>query len=108
MDQQHLDELVAADAQGERAVMSLWPGDQFYFKGRFWEIAQMQWHQDRARIFITTSEPEAESYMLVGLDGREIVHQPRKSFLLHGLVTVPAILSEEHFVSEHPEMQEAW
>lgn len=97
-----LEELAAADAQGERAVSTLWPGDEFYWKKRFWKIERMQWHDDRKRVYVITTEPEGEPYELVNLKGETISYQPLITFLLHGLVLFPAMLSDEHAREEQP------
>lgn len=88
--------------------MSLWPGDQFYFRHEFWEVQRLQWHNDSRRLYVTTTVPEGEPYDLVGLDGETFTYQPHKTFLLYGALMFPAMLSDEHVQAETPELQEAW
>lgn len=92
-----LDELIAADAQGERAVRSLWPGDSFYYKGEYHLIHSMQLDLDKQFIFLRC-DPEGEPYLVAGK-----LHQPRKLFRFHGWLLFPSILSDEHFKEENPE-----
>lgn len=101
MDNQLLDRLTDADAQGERAVASLWPGDQFYFRKQFWTIHQMQWHPDKERLYVRTTTPEGEAYPLINQQGEQWgVHQPLVTFLLYGMLLFPAMLTDEHFEAE--------
>lgn len=102
------EELVAADAQGERALMTLWPGDQFYFRKKWHTIHSMQWHSDRQRIIVKCEEPTGPARTMKGLHGKEISYQPRRTFLLFGIDTFLSMLSDEHFVSENPAQQEVW
>lgn len=104
-----LEELQAADEQGERAISSLWPGDRFYYKKRFWEVLRLQWHNDRQRLYVTTTQPEGDPYPLPMLHGEGVqMFQPLKTFLLYGLSLFPSMLTDEHFSEEHPETQPGW
>lgn len=112
-----LDELIAADAQGERIVASLWPGDQFYHKGEFRTIHSMQLDYERM-IIVTTTEEVGEPYPVpthrlvdgerIPWEGEQKLHQPRRTFALGAEIMVPAILLEEHFREEHPDEEQVW
>jgi hypothetical protein len=89
-------ELADAEAQGERTVASLWPGDQFYFRGHFWTANTLQWHTDRQSIFVRASRLDDDEGTV------------NKTFLFGGLLVFPALLTDEHFRAENPHLQEGW
>jgi hypothetical protein len=86
-----LNDLYAAEAQGERALHTLRPGDGFIFRGHHM-IARMQWNEGRRDIFVTTT-PE---------DG----YPKGRTFLLNGLLMFPAFLSDEHFAAEQAKLKD--
>jgi hypothetical protein len=107
-----LEEWVEADAQGMRAIRSLWPGDSFYYRGSFHEIYSMQQDLDPQFIWLRC-EPEGEPYLVpthrlvdgerLPYEGEQRLHQPRKLFRFWGYNVLPAILSDEHFRQENPD-----
>lgn len=80
-----LAELRAAEAQGERTIMSLLPGDSFVFRG-YHTIKQMQWDSSRESVFVTTHPEEG--------------YPKGRTFLLGGLLMFPSFLSDAHFEAE--------
>lgn len=108
MDSQLLEQLQAADAQGERAVMSLWAGDQIYLFGDFHTIERLQWDTDRSSIWVTTDEPQGEPYEL-SFEGREpYMYQPKVMYRLPGTLLLPTLLSDEHAAAESGSDNEVW
>jgi hypothetical protein len=117
-----LAEMQAAHEQGERVISSLWPGDSFYFRGDFHLIKSMQLGDDQRSIIVRTGTPVGEPYLipthrLVGppdnreripYEGEQRLHQPHLTFLFDGHLLFPAILSDEHFAQENPEVPEVW
>lgn len=93
-----LNELVAADAQGERAIISLRPGDQFLYRGAFHTIARMQLTVDQQSVIVTTTEPVGEPYLVAGE-----MFQPLVQFIFHCYLIFPAMLTDEHFSEENPD-----
>lgn len=79
-----LDELAAADAQGERALYSLWPGDAFLYRKDFHTITSMQLVEPR-RLSLKTDTGH--------------------HFLFDGYLVMPALLSEEHLEAERADHQ---
>lgn len=106
MEQELLDELIAADAQGERVVLSLWPGDQFLFKSEYHMIRSMQLQNAGRMVFIVTEEVTGSQEMTT-LTGETVEVQRYKTFLLYGMLLFPALLSDEHFKDENPDL-EVW
>lgn len=102
-----LDELIAADAQGERALMTLWPGDEFYYQGTWHHIDVLQWHSDRRQLFVVTDEAVGDPYPLTTMDKEEVLWQPRRTFLFNGSLIFPAMLSDEHADAERSDL-ETW
>jgi len=81
-----LEDFVTADAQGERALFTLWPGDSFLFRGEFHEILSMQ---------------------IVPPQSISVKTDTGHHFLLHGLLVFPTMLSDEHFQKESGD-QKVW
>lgn len=101
-----LAELIAADAQGERAISSLWAGDQFYFRGAYHTVASLQWEApNKQRLVVRTETPQGDPYFLANI-GRE--HQPVLTCCFDPLLLFPSILSDAHFKAENPEDNEVW
>lgn len=81
-----LDELVAADAQGERALCSLWPGDAISYRGEFHTITSMQLVPPRTISFKTDTGHH---------------------YLFDAYLIFPALLSEKHMEAERTD-NEVW
>ena len=86
MDPSLLEELQAADAQGERALYTLWPGDSFLYQGEFHEVTSMQ---------------------LVPPQDISIKTKAGRHFLLRGMLVFPALLTDQHAEAERND-EEVW
>jgi hypothetical protein len=95
-----LEQLYEADRQGQRAIASLWPGDQFVYRGQTHTVAKLQWDQSRRKVFVTTAEPVAEPYPFTKLAGTEALHQPRRTFLFDAMLLFTSFISDEHATAE--------
>lgn len=82
-----LDELIAADAQGERALCTLWPQDQIYYRHEWHTILSMQLVKPRAISFKTDTGHH---------------------FLFDGYLIFPAMMSDEHAAQERAGEPEVW
>lgn len=82
-----LEELQAADAQGERALASLWPQDQILYRGEFHTIISMQLVPPQSISFKTDTGHH---------------------WLWNGYLVFPAMLSDEHARAERTDDNEVW
>ncbi len=79
-----LDDLIDADASGERVIASLRPGDEFWYHRKMHTIERIQVMPDRKTMRVRTDHGE---------------------YLLHGMLMFPAILTDEHAQEEQNGMR---
>lgn len=86
MESSLLEELAAADAQGERALYTLWADDQILYRGEWHTIVLMQIVPPQRVAFTTDTGHH---------------------YIFDGLLLFPAMLSEKHFQAEAAD-QKVW
>jgi hypothetical protein len=82
-------------------LTTLRPGDAFRWRGGWREITYIQGHSPGSPfVYVCLDEPGGEPVEMVGLDGRPILHQPRRTLLFHGALMFPALVADEHVMPE--------
>lgn len=89
-----LEELLAADAQGERAISTLKPGDQFLYRSTWWLVDQMQF-QHRGYVRVDCSAADVDEATM------------SETFLFGSFISFPALITDDHFAAENP-TEETW
>ena len=94
-----LERLYEADRQGQRAISTLWPGDQFIYRGETHTVSRLQWH-NRTQIFIFTTISHGGGVLVSTLDGTEEIRDEGRTFLFDAMLLFPSFISDEHAEAE--------